>query len=108
MLHLHDYQNVPEHIRDGLENYLVHGIEPGGFLMAVLTNNLYGSVFSADSININRIPHIVSFLHTVPSICIGNIENVRMWMNDTDGIRSNYVKKLREGKICEALEKQYE
>ena len=104
MTYLHNYNNVPEHTRDGLENYLIHGIEPGGFLMAVLTNDLYGSVYRADATNITRIPHIVRFLHTIPSICFGDKETVYMWMNDAGGMRSDYAKRMREQKICETLE----
>lgn len=106
MTYLHDYTNVPEHIRDGLENYLIHGIEPGGFLMAVLTNNLYGAVYRADATNVTRIYHIVCFLHTLPSICFGNKEIVYMWMNDAGGIRSNYSKRMREQTICDIIEQQ--
>lgn len=104
MKYLHNYKNIPEHNMNGFENYLIHGIEPGSFLMAVLTNDLYGAVFKADSANLIHIPHIVSFLHTVPSICFGNIENVRRWMNDADGIRSEYVTRLRQQRISDIIE----
>jgi hypothetical protein len=34
---------VPEHLRDGLQLYVERGVEPGGFLCAVLENDLFGA-----------------------------------------------------------------
>ena len=42
---------IPELIIDALVRYGEKGIPPGGFLMAVLTNNFSESVFRADDYN---------------------------------------------------------
>ena len=43
---------IPEHTKGALDRYVDHGLEPGGFLTAVLTNDLFGAVARADSENI--------------------------------------------------------
>jgi len=38
-----DYDLLPEHIRGGMKLYLEDHVEPGGFLRAVLENDLVGA-----------------------------------------------------------------
>ena len=46
-----DNKIIPAHMRDGAERYINDGIEPGGFMMAVLTNDFKGVMGRADDIN---------------------------------------------------------
>lgn len=46
-----DYSRIPEHMRSGARLYIEQGISPGGFLMAVLCNNLVDAFGRADTIN---------------------------------------------------------
>ena len=72
---------VPAHMHGGLIRYLEQGIMPGGFLSAVLTNDLKRACASADHINIRRIPDIVSFLYNfAPGPCWGSEEKVTEWV----------------------------
>ena len=38
-----DRYQVTEQSKESLYNYFVHGLEPGGFMTAVLCNDLYGA-----------------------------------------------------------------
>lgn len=72
---------VPEHLHGALKRYIVEGIDPGGFLFAVLTNDLKEAVSRADHINLQRIPDIVKFLYNeAPGPCWGSREKVAAWM----------------------------
>ena len=76
-----DYDKLPEHIRPGFQEYIEHRIQPGGFIMAVLCNNLVESFGRADEINQGRLFDIVSFLYNeAPSICWGSQEKVEAWL----------------------------
>lgn len=44
----HEYHRIPSAIREGLDDYAWRGIKPGGFVRAVLENNLSGAIAKAD------------------------------------------------------------
>jgi poly-D-alanine transfer protein DltD len=46
-----DYTGLPKHMRDGAHLYIEHGVEPGGFLRAVLSNQLVEAFGRADETN---------------------------------------------------------
>ena len=56
------WREIPEHIRGGLARHLVHGIRPGGFLEAVLENDLARAVSYGDDASIAGLKAIVVFL----------------------------------------------
>ena len=75
-----DYTNCPDHVRDTLQRYLEQGYGPGGFLSAVLSNDLMASVDRADNTSLAVLPAIVSWLHNeVPTACYGSPQRVRSW-----------------------------
>lgn len=72
---------LPEHMREGMELYLKHGVEPGSFLKAVLCNNLCEAVGRADHINIVYLTNIVSYCYNeIPSTAWGSPDSVQKWM----------------------------
>jgi hypothetical protein len=76
-----NYNLIPEHIRDGMKRYIEEGIPPGGFLMAVLENNLTEAYKRADHINKERIPDIVDFVYNeLPLQCWGSPNKVSEWI----------------------------
>lgn len=102
-----DYRNG-EHLSDlmqtGLENYLCHGLNPGGFLTAVLANEMYTAVAKADFWNKTRLCYIVGWITTnAPSESYGSYERVKNWIADIDGIRSEYFDKLSKAKMWAIL-----
>lgn len=82
------WDRVPEHVQGGLRRYVEHRIEPGGFLLAVLTNDLRESVGRADHICLPAIPDIISWLYNkAPGTCWGSPEKVTSWLQ-SDGQES--------------------
>lgn len=71
------YPQVGEDITGTLERYHNHKIMPGGFLMAVLENDLSGACGRADSDNIKILPQIVGYIYNhFPSNAWGSEEKI--------------------------------
>jgi hypothetical protein len=76
-----DWCRVPDEGLRDLENYVAHRIEPGGFLFAVLTNNLLVAVERADETNLRLLPQWVRLLDNyVPTECWGSDDRVEAWL----------------------------
>ena len=75
-----DYEQL-RHLEDSLDRYLNHGIMPGGFLTAVLENNLTETFARADSINSVLVRDIVQFMYNrLPIGAWGSAERVTEWV----------------------------
>ena len=73
---------VPEHDINSLYLYVTHGIQPGSFLQAVLSNDLMDSFGRADSINREAIFETCSFIYNeLPHNCHGSREIVQAWID---------------------------
>lgn len=73
--------NVPSHTQGALMRYVNDGLHPGGFLTAVITNDLFGAVSRADEWNQQALPGIVMFMfNAMPAASIGSTENMEYWM----------------------------
>ena len=76
-----DRYDVPDHTREALANYFVHGFEPGSFGTAVLCNDLASAVCRADHVNSQSIPGIVRWLmNNAPHGSWGNRDIVDEWL----------------------------
>jgi hypothetical protein len=72
---------IPARMMGGIERYVEHGIPPGDFLSAIISNNLSGAVSHADEENCRNIPAYVGYLYNnVPSGCWGSPENFERWL----------------------------
>ena len=75
-----DYEQL-RHLEGSLDRYLNHGIMPGGFLTAVLENNLIEAFGRADTINSMILKDIVLFLYNCfPRGAWGSPERVDDWL----------------------------
>ena len=75
-----NYDTCPEHVRDSLRLFIESGCKPGGFLSAVLSNDLMASLDRADNTSLAVLFAIVSWLHNeVPTACYGSPQRVRSW-----------------------------
>ena len=64
-----------------IRRYVDHGILPGGFLQAVLRNDLRDALERADIRNIKILGAYVSYLmNEVPAACWGSPERVECWL----------------------------
>jgi hypothetical protein len=77
---MNEYDDIRPDIRETLDAWASTGRPVGGFLEAVLTNDLFGAVGRADSYNIETIPAICSYVYNeLPSTCWGSREKVAAW-----------------------------
>ncbi len=73
--------DLPIHMKGGITNYLVHGISPGGFLYALLSNDLKGAAGRADNQNCGMLKEWVMFIcNYMPSASQGSPEHVKEWL----------------------------
>ncbi len=67
-------------IKKSLDRYVEHGIPPGGFLEAVLCNNLMEAMGRADIENHDTIFEICQYVYNeMPGNCHGSPEIVAAW-----------------------------
>jgi len=72
---------IPQRIKDGIDLYVTHGIQPGGFLRAVLENDLLRAVQRADAESLAALPVIVCYLYSnVRADCWGSRPAVAEWL----------------------------
>jgi len=77
-----DYSLIRPNIRESLDNYVNFGYHPGGFLTAVLENNLSEAIARADLQNLETLPALVSYVYNeMPRNCWGNPKFVTHWLN---------------------------
>lgn len=75
-----DWSLIPAYMIGGLRRYIEHGIPPGDFLTAVLSNDLRGACERADDENRHRLFQYVQFLYShAPVGCWGSSSNFRDW-----------------------------
>ena len=105
MTHAGTYNiGVPPHTREALEDYLIKGWAPGGFLTAMLTGDLYRAVSCADSANRQMLWAIGRWIVIcAPPGSWGSEQNVQDWCNDKNGIRTRYAKPIEQSFIVKTL-----
>lgn len=86
--------NIPQHTKEALMNYFNHCWEPGGFLMAVLCNDLHLAASRADHVNRPELANIALWvLNEAPYGSFGSREVVEEWLNKGH-YQQAYEKKL--------------
>jgi len=81
----------------GAENYLIWGIEPGGFLKAVICNDLYRASATADYQNKPILTEIsAAVFHNFPHGSYGGYEQYENWMRNKDGIRTEFSRYMEK------------
>jgi hypothetical protein len=92
MIYYNDINTGNTYLDEALENYLMHGFEPGGFLNSVLANDLRLALGRADYWNKQNIDLIVDAVaRDVPAIAQGSYQHIKDWCEDKDGRRSAHV-----------------
>lgn len=76
-----DYSLLPGHLQDGMRRYVEHGVPPGGFLTAVLENDLMEAFKRADSSSQRGMLNIILFMYNeMPMGIYGSPELVKAWV----------------------------
>ena len=72
---------IPPNMLVSLNMYVTDRQPPGGFLMAVLCNNLKEAIWRADPTNLKVLPAYVAYcFNELPSGCWGSSEKVGNWL----------------------------
>lgn len=73
--------NIPEYMYGALYRYITYRIPPGGFLTAVICNDLMDAISKADGTNIHILKNYVQFLYNeAPSGCWGSRQIYNEWL----------------------------
>lgn len=73
---------IPGHTAGGLLRWVEKGTPPGGFLQAVLMNDLKNAVGRADLENLRNLPAMVGWLYNeAPMGCYGSEELYYAWFD---------------------------
>ena len=73
--------NINGSVENSIDRYVNHRIEPGGFVRAVLENDLKGAFGKADAYNRERMFEIVKYCYNeIPATCWGSKEAVDNWL----------------------------
>jgi len=77
--------HVPAHIMPGLRQYVNERIAPGGFLTAVIRNDLAAAYGAADNKCMKNLPAIVAYLYNeAPRACWGSQERMDKWLEGSE------------------------
>lgn len=88
---------VPRHILESLHRYVDHGIRTGGFVEAVLANDLWRALSVADPDSMRALKEIVWCVTSfVPANACGSYENVEDWLSRKDHSNHQTSHRIRE------------
>lgn len=73
-------KRIPEHMLDGVRNYVEHGLPPGGFMSAIFENNFVEATKRADEGNSQALWHWAYVLNWAPIGCWGSAAKVDEWI----------------------------
>jgi hypothetical protein len=91
MIRYTDIDTGNNYLDEAIENYLMRGFQPGGFLTSVLANDLCMAVGRADHWNQDNLARIVKEVtFKMPSIAWGSYAAVKKWCQDADGRQTRY------------------
>jgi hypothetical protein len=80
------YRLAPVHILDAIHSYATSRRRPGGFVLAVLRNDLREVFRAADQPSLRGLGDVLRYLHQeVPSSCWGSAATVEAWLNNAPG-----------------------
>lgn len=88
---------IPVHMHQAVRDYIEHGLPPGDFLTAVLTNNLVEAVGRADDVNIHAIREWAHLLYwELPSDSWGSPAKIEAWIAKHEAARTCATKDENE------------
>lgn len=80
---------IPERMLSAIHAYIDGGVIPGGFLRAVICNNMREACCLADEENLQNLPAYVKyFYNNAPGICWGSKERMRAWVTAKEEARN--------------------
>ena len=93
-----DLLALPERMRGGIQRYLDHGIPPGHFMTAVISNDLREACARADDENRTLLFEYIKFFYChAPAGSWGSEENFKAWVKRHSDIRAAQRKEVADG-----------
>lgn len=84
---------IPQHMVGAVKRYILHGIPPGGFLTALLSNDFMGAANKADDENSAALMGWARFLYNhVPAGSFGSPARFDAWLDKGGVIGSEQEK----------------
>lgn len=81
---------IPTRLRESIDRYAQYGVPTGGFLRAVLENDLFSAIALADNDSLAAIKVICTYIHNaLPSTCWGSRENVKRHLQHCEALQCN-------------------
>ena len=74
--------NIPEITLDAIDLWVNHKLPTGGFLEAVINNDLVGAISKADPMNLVALPLIVTHINSISGVPKFYAGAMREWVND--------------------------
>ena len=72
---------IPDRMMTPIRLYIKHGVHPGSFLTAVISNDFREAVGHADDENLNNLPAYMDYFYNhAPCSCWGSPEIMNAWM----------------------------
>lgn len=101
------HYDVPDHTQESFEDYILRGLSPGSFMSAVLRNDFVAAVCHADHVNKEHLVDIAKWMiNNAPRLCWGNDQAIKDWVNDKDGLRSEYYEYHEKKRMWQVLQEQ--
>lgn len=87
------FHTIPDAIQEGLWNYMAYGLQPGGFMTAVLENDFFSAMMRADhSWSGTSFKHLAKWIDQyMPYYMRGSEEAMAEWMARTDEDRRDIM-----------------
>lgn len=74
--------DLPAQSAEAARKYIVERVRPGGFLLALFSNQLVEAYLRADELNLAAMPAWVKFLtNEAPFTCWGSPQKVQDWLS---------------------------
>ena len=96
--------HVPEHAQESIENYLMLGWHPGGFMTAMFAGDLFTAAGSGDQANGPAMQGIANWIQrSAPHGSWGSYETVMNWCQDLEKRRTKFSDKMEKEYIIKTL-----
>ena len=90
--------------QEAIENYLLRGWAPGGYLEAMFAHDYERAFACADTANRQTIWVLWSWIREyAPRHCHGSYEAIDLWRDDVGGCRSDYVRTVEQAAMWRKL-----
>lgn len=89
-------EQLPEHMREAVRDYILEGKRVGYFLQAIFSNNFYEALLKADQENRSALFEYFYLLSSAPFGCFGSEENYERWIS-IGGLQGLYKKRKENG-----------